>query len=121
MIIIENSSFFSFLLSSLLESFDSAGGGAVGYIRRTLFVQCMLCCIYHGTPDLLSSLEEVCDCIVNVVAEIEVGEEKMRLLFSEKTSMRDGFSEDYLRKFIAQSNIQESLNEFVQVIFTLYV
>ena len=43
MIIIENSSFFSFLLSSLLESFDSAGGGAVGYIRRTLFVQCMLC------------------------------------------------------------------------------
>lgn len=108
--------FFAVLLSLLLESFDSAGGGALGYVRRTLFVQCMLQCMLHGSQEQLSSLEEVCDCILNVLSEMEVGEEKMRLLFTEKSHLNtDGLSEEYLRKFISQSNIRQSFAIFIDV------
>ena len=105
------------LLSLLLDSFDSAGGGSLGYVRRTLFVQCMLLCILHGSQEQLASIEEVCDCILNVLSEMEVGEEKMRLLFTEKNYLNiDGLSEEYLRKFISQSNIRQSFTQFIEVL-----
>ena len=104
------------MLSSLLHSFDSAGGGAVGYVRRSLFVQCMLLCIVQGPQELLYSLEQVVDCIVNVLQEVEVGEEKMRLLFLESSlGSIEIVSRDYLKRFIAEVNVQECWKSFIQV------
>lgn len=102
------------MLSSLLESFDSAGGGSIGYIRRILFVQSMLICLMNGSHDLLACLEEVCDCILNVCSDAEVGEEKTRILLNDRVHF-DGISEEYLQKFTAQSNIQNSFACFLEV------
>lgn len=105
-----------------MDSFDSSGGGALGYLRRTLFVQCMLLCLLNGDQNQFSLFEEVCDCIVNVMSEREVGEEKMRLLFSEKSYISsDGLSEEYLKKFMAQSDLRSSFHSFLQVVFIPYL
>ena len=102
------------MLSSFLRSFDSAGGGAIGYVRRSLFVKCMLLCILNGGESRLEFLEQVTDCFINVMSEMEVGEEKMRLLFSEKNLGR--VDKLYLRQFVAQTNVQNSFKMFLSVI-----
>lgn len=113
---VANDAFFSGILSSLLRSFDSAGGGAIGYVRRSLFVQCMLLCIMRGSQELLYSLEQVTDCIVNVLLEVEVGEEKMRLLFLESSMGSAGnYSKEYLKCFVSEVNVQQYWGSFMQV------
>ena len=88
----------------------------MGYVRRSLFVQCMLLCIVQGPQELLYSLEQVVDCIVNVLQEVEVGEEKMRLLFLESSlGSIEIVSRDYLKRFIAEVNVQECWKSFIQV------
>ena len=104
------------MLSSFLRSFDCAGGGAIGYVRRSLFVQCMLICILNGGENELELLEQVVDCFLNVISEMEVGEDKMRLVFSEKSMNRsDRLSSEYLKRFVEQSNVQESFSFFCSV------
>ena len=105
------------VLSLLLESFDSAGGGTIGYVRRILFVQSMLTCLLSGSHEQLACIEEVCDCVLNIFSELDVGEEKMRLLFTDKLYLNsDGLSEEYLQKFIIQSNIKNSFSLFIDVL-----
>ena len=112
----ENIPFFSFVLDALLQSFDASGGGAIGYLRRSLFVQSMLCCILHGGPQDLERLEEVMDCVVSVISEEEVGEEKLRLLFTEKTlGGNEMMSSKYLNAFTTQSSIRNYLGNSLNV------
>lgn len=86
-------------------------------MRRSLFVKCMLLCILNGGESRLEFLEQVTDCFINVMSEMEVGEEKMRLLFSEKNLGRvDKLSNEYLRQFVAQTNVQNSFKMFLSVI-----
>lgn len=104
------------MLSSFLRSFDCAGGGAIGYVRRSLFVQCMLICILNGGESELELLEQVVDCFLNVISEMEVGEDKMRLVFTEKSMNRsDRLSSEYLKRFVEQSKVQESFSFFCSV------
>ena len=77
----------------------------------------MLLCILNGGESRLEFLEQVTDCFINVMSEMEVGEEKMRLLFSEKNLGRvDKLSNEYLRQFVAQTNVQNSFKMFLSVI-----
>ena len=86
-------------------------------MRRSLFVKCMLLCILNGGESRLEFLEQVTDCFINVMSEMEEGEEKMRLLFSEKNLGRvDKLSNEYLRQFVAQTNVQNSFKMFLSVI-----
>ena len=112
----ENLSLFSFVLDALLQSFDASGGGAIGYLRRSLFVQSMLCCILQGGSQDLERLEEVMDCVVSVISEEEVGEEKLRLLFTEKSlGGNELMSTNYLNAFTTQSSIRNYLGNSLNV------
>ena len=113
---IPTNTFFSSILDSLLQCFDASGGGAVGYLRRSLFVQSMLYCILHGESQELERLEEVMDCAVSVFSEEEVGEEKLRLLHTEKTiGGNELLSTKYLNKFASQSNLRNYLTNSLSV------
>lgn len=113
---IPTNTFFSNILDSLLQCFDASGGGAVGYLRRSLFVQSMLYCILHGGSQELERLEEVMDCAVSVFSEEEVGEEKLRLLHTEKTiGGNELLSTKYLNKFASQSNLRSYLANSLSV------
>lgn len=85
-------------------------------MRRSLFVQCMLICILNGGESELELLEQVVDCFLNVISEMEVGEDKMRLVFTEKSMNRsDRLSSEYLKRFVEQSKVQESFSFFCSV------
>ena len=104
------------MLSSFLHSFDAAGGGAIGYIRRSMFVQCMFFCLIHSSQSNLERLEEILDCVMNVMAEEEVGEEKLRLLLSEKRSIgTESLTTEYVKKYVCQSNVRQSCSVFIRV------
>ena len=107
-------SFFASLLEAFLDSFDAAGGGAVGYLRRCLFVQAMLRCLQASPAG--DALEAVLDCAANALAEEEASEDKLRLLFVEKEISGDRMlSGEYLQRFVAQSRLRESITEGMQV------
>lgn len=113
---VQDELFFSSMLSAFLHSFDSAGGGAIGYVRRSMFIQCMLFCIIHSSQSSLERLEEVFDCAVNVIAEEEVGEEKLRILLTEKRSIgMESLTSEYVRKYALQSNVRQSCILFMRV------
>ena len=106
--------FFATLLEAFLEGFDAAGGGAIGCLRRCLFVQAMLRCLVASPAG--DALEAVLDCAANVLAEEEASEDKLRILFVEKEMSGDRvFSGDYLQRFVAQSRLRESVTEGVRV------
>ena len=77
----------------------------------------MLVCLMNTTQEVvLNNLEEVCDYVVNVLSDMEMGEDKMRLLFTDSYYMKsDGVSEEYLRKYSAQSNMEQSFRQFIDV------
>ena len=108
------------MLSAFLHSFDTAGGGSIGFIRRAMFVQCLFFCLIHGPQSNLNRLEEILDCVMDVVTEEEMGEEKLRRLFSER-SMVGSLSPEYVKKYMCQSNVRQSCGVFVQVIVEMNV
>lgn len=73
-------------------------------------------CLIHSSQSNLERLEEILDCVMNVMAEEEVGEEKLRLLLSEKRSIgTESLTTEYVKKYVCQSNVRQSCSVFIRV------